>query len=566
MKFNKNLYNFITSKKKYICISAVLLLLSILLMLIETLSLISLASLATLMTSNQNLFNSILGIQLKISLFEGLFLVLGIFIFKNLLSIILNYIQSKFFSSIFSEMSQTFFRSFMNSSYQINIKKKPAELIRIINSDIASAIDYIFFSFSLLKELLIIIGMFFIFYFSIGRNIVFFFILFGSLVFLFYRFFNKFLYDITKKYVNSQTKIIKLVNQALGSLKENQVYNNNFSLISNFNKNIVSVKYYNFYKVFISALAKPIFEIVAISGVVIIVIFLSITYTDSNVLLNKVILIFVLTLRIIPSFNAISSNLSGMKVSEIFFNNFFYEVSKIKNLKLNNNKKKFKLDFKKDISLKNINFRFSNKTKPILNNAEFVISKKKSIGIYGHSGSGKTTFLDLVLGLIQADNSILINNQKIEKDFFFDDKNVSYVPQNPYLLDDTIRNNIIFGRHRFKISKRQVFSALKNANLDKFIQSLPLGLETIIGTNGAFLSGGQKQRIVIARALLLDPKILVLDEATSALDENTEKYIIDEILANKNKRTIILISHKKENIEKCEIVYNLSNGILSRIK
>ena len=565
MIINKNLYNFILSKKKYLFYSLIILILSIILMLVEAFALLSLASLGTHIANGKILLNSFLGLKIKISLFETLFIVLAIFIIKNFLSILLNFIQSRFFSNMFSEMSTILFESFVDSSYQENIKKKPSELIRIINSDISAAIDYIFFYFSLIKELLIVMGLLFIFYFSDSYAIIIFFIFFGFVASFFYKLFKNFLIDITKKYVKGQTEIIKLVSQTFGSLKENQVYNNKPTLIKNFNKSTFLIKYYNFYKVFIASLSKPVFEIVAITAIVLIVIFLSINTSDPVELLNKIILVFIVALRSVPSFNSISSNLSGIKVGEVFFNNFYYDVQKVKNSNIKNFKK-FKLNVKKNINLKKINFRYSDNSNLIIKNAEFIIAKNKSIGIYGHSGSGKTTFVDLILGLIYNKNEFLINNKKFNGKFFFDDKKIGYVPQNPYLLDDTIKNNIIFGRERHKISNMQVFHSVKLAKLDKFIDSLPLKLNTVIGNNGSYLSGGQKQRIVIARALLLDPKILVLDEATNALDPKTENLIINEILSNKKNRTIILISHKIENIKKCDIVYKLSNGILKRTK
>lgn len=565
MIINKNLYNFILSNNKYLFYSSIILILSIILMLIEAFALLSLASLGTQLANGKILLNSFLGFKINISLFETLLIVLTVFIIKNLMTVLHNFIQTRFFSNMFSEMSTVLFKSFIHSSYQENIKKKPSELIRIINSDISAAIDYIFFYFSLIKEFLIVIGMLFIFYFSDSYTIIFFFIFFSIVALFFYKLFKNFLINITKKYVRGQTEIIKLVSQTFGSLKENHVYNNKPTLIKSFNKSIFFIKYYNFYKVFIASLSKPVFEIIAITAVVFIVIFLSLKAIDPVELLNKIILVFVVALRSIPSFNAISSNFTGIKVGEVFFNNFYLDVEKVK--KSNpKNFKKLKLSFKKNIKLEKINFKYSDNSNLIIRDAEFVIEKNKSIGIYGQSGSGKTTFVDYILGLIYFENEFLINNKKFSGNFFFDEKKIGYVPQDPYLLEDTIKNNIIFGRERFKISNKQVLHSVKLVKLTKFINSLPFKLNTVIGNNGSNLSGGQKQRIVLARALLLDPEILVLDEATNALDTKTENLIINEILSDKKNRTIILISHKMENIKKCDIVYKLSNGILKRTK
>ena len=187
------------------------------------------------------------------------------------------------------------------------------------------------------------------------------------------------------------------------------------------------------------------------------------------------------------------------------------------------------------------------------------IKKGDCIGIIGDSGSGKSTFIDILSGLIEPEeNSILID--KTDLKLFIDDwkKNIGYVSQHLFLIDDTIKNNIAFGKKEIDLSLLN--KAVKSSMLEDFVSNLPNNLNTSVGELGKKISGGQRQRIGIARALYKDPEILVFDEATNALDPNTEKNIMSTIYNLKNKKTIIIISHKFNILNKCDKIFQIIEG------
>lgn len=194
-----------------------------------------------------------------------------------------------------------------------------------------------------------------------------------------------------------------------------------------------------------------------------------------------------------------------------------------------------------------------------------VIPVGKSIGIVGASGSGKTTAIDILLGLLppQAGN-VLVDGVDIRKNYGCWLAHLGYILQMIFMLDDTIRANVAFGISDKEVDDAQVWKALEEAQLKEFVQSLPDGLDTTIGERGVRLSGGQRQRIGIARALYMDPDLLIFDEATSALDNETEAAIMDSINALHGRKTLVIIAHRLTTIEECDIVYRVEHGKIKK--
>ena len=217
--------------------------------------------------------------------------------------------------------------------------------------------------------------------------------------------------------------------------------------------------------------------------------------------------------------------------------------------------------------LKDLEFNYSQEN--ILKNINIKIKKNTVIGLFGKSGSGKSTLVDLILGLRNpSKGKILIDNEKDINDLGQDWRNIiGYVPQNLYLLDDTLKKNIALGINLESIDELKILKAIKSSQLENFVKNnLDKGLETSVGERGVRLSGGQKQRIGIARALYKDPEILIFDEATSALDHDTEKKIIDTINTLKNKKTIIIISHRLSALNICDTIYELKDKTINIFK
>jgi ABC-type multidrug transport system fused ATPase/permease subunit len=219
------------------------------------------------------------------------------------------------------------------------------------------------------------------------------------------------------------------------------------------------------------------------------------------------------------------------------------------------------------IKLDNIYYRYPDSSMDILSDVSLFIPASSSVAIIGTSGAGKTTLVDIILGILKPSSGyIKVDNVDIYENLANWQAQIGYIPQTIYLSDDTIRSNVAFGSDYDDIDDERVWDALEKAQLKSFVKALPEGYDTLIGENGVRLSGGQRQRIGIARALYRDPSVLVLDEATSALDSNTEAEIMRVVrtIQKESNKTVIIIAHRMSTIQNSDYCFKIEKGILTR--
>ena len=286
--------------------------------------------------------------------------------------------------------------------------------------------------------------------------------------------------------------------------------------------------------------------------------------------LTPIISVFALAaMRLMPCANRINNQLTNLAYFEPFVlgisDNLQDEINNPDYVKEFSSKEVKKLPVEKEIVLKDITYAYPNTEVLIFNKANMTIPVGSAVGIVGSSGAGKTTIVDILLGLLNLrDGKILADGVDVQTQYYGWLKNIGYIPQMIFMLDDTIRKNVAFGIPEEEIDDERVMQALKEAQLDEFVKGLPDGLDTTIGERGIRLSGGQRQRIGIARALYEDPEILILDEATSALDNDTEAAIMESINHFQGKKTLVIIAHRLQTIEKCDMVFRVENAQILR--
>ena len=323
-----------------------------------------------------------------------------------------------------------------------------------------------------------------------------------------------------------------------------------------------AVQKYNLY----NSTPRLLIETVAIAGMIGYMLFLMQTGVSIRQVAPSLSVLALAAARLLPSANRINTYTTSIA----YFEPFFMNVSDHLQAEIHDEDMTYdehvyrrretveKLPLHREISLESISYKYPNTDVYILKEANLKIPVGKSVGIVGTSGAGKTTIVDVLLGLLApAEGRILADGVEVRAHYKEWLKNIGYIPQTIFMLDSTIRKNVAFGVPDDEIEEERVWAALKEAQLDTYIRSLPDGLDTSIGERGIRLSGGQRQRIGIARALYEDPEVMVLDEATSALDGETEAAIMESINRLHGKKTLVIIAHRLTTIEKCDLVYRV---------
>ena len=363
--------------------------------------------------------------------------------------------------------------------------------------------------------------------------------------------------------------LYKWIDQSVMGIKEIKIARKENYFINEYSKcgagYVSAVQRYNLY----NATPRLLIETTAIASMVLYLMIQIIGGTGARDILPQITLLAMVAMRLIPCANRINNHLTSIS----YFEPFFMGVSdnlqeEIRDENIDYDEKTYqkkteveKLDIKKDIVLKDITYKYPNTDVLIFDHADMTIPVGKSVGIVGTSGAGKTTVVDILLGLLQIETgSILADGVEVREHYASWLKNIGYIPQTIFMIDSTIRKNVAFGCPDEDIDDDKVWEALREAQLDEFVRGLPEGLDTSIGERGIRLSGGQRQRIGIARALFEDPEVLVLDEATSALDNETEAAIMDSINRLHGRKTLIIIAHRLQTIEKCDMVYRVAGG------
>ncbi len=326
-----------------------------------------------------------------------------------------------------------------------------------------------------------------------------------------------------------------------------------------------AVQKYNLY----NSTPRLLIETIAIAGMIGYMLFVMAQGTSLTSLLPQLTVLAAAAARLLPSANRINNYLTSIAYFEPFLDNVSENLQdEIHDESISYNSEDYrtkaqteKLPVHNSINLKDITYKYPNTDKYILDGADMEIPVGKSVGIVGTSGAGKTTIVDVLLGLLEPEKGrILADGVDVKTNYKGWLKNVGYIPQTIFMTDSTIRKNVAFGVPEDEIDDAKVWQALSEAALDSFVKELPEGLDTEIGERGIRLSGGQRQRIGIARALFEDPEVLVLDEATSALDNDTEAAIMDSINRLHGKKTLVIIAHRLQTIEKCDMIYGIKDG------
>ena len=461
------------------------------------------------------------------------------------------------------DLKNKLFENYIYSPYQFFLNRNPATLARNVVLDCNNVIEVILRLILFLKEvlLLVFITLLLLMVNPISSLSIMFMLLLASLVFITLT--KNMMFSAGKKIHSASGSTLVYLQETFGSIKELKILNKHLFSSNRFNKAMKTEEYNRALSGFIQTLPRTFLELISITVIVILIIFLINQKGSFDLIIPTLTLFVVGMARMIPAYNSITQSVSAirnLRFSYDFISNELKNFDKNNKALSDKNKNNIFPAFKNKININNVYFSYQT-NRAVLKDINIEIKKNTKVGIVGPSGSGKSTLLDLITGLHSPEKGkILCDNIDIDTNKPGWQKKLGYVPQTIYLLDDTIKNNIAFGIEEDQINKSQVFESLEKSQLIEFINSLPEKENTIIGNNGIRLSGGQRQRLGIARALYSNPEIIIFDEATSSLDIENEKKIMEDIDKFSKNKTIIIITHRLNSVINCETIYVLKDG------
>lgn len=496
--------------------------------------------------------------------------IIVIYILKNLFLIYVYDLTYRFAYYGKKKMQNTLMNYYIGKDYTFFLNINSSELIRNINTDpemfytavqntlqliTELVVSTLIIAYLLVKDIAITIGV------AVSVGVMFLFMVKGL---------RKILMRYGDERRTYSANMLKCMQQAFGGIKEIKIANREKYFQNDFEKQNEIYTYVIKQNAFLSSIPKPIMEALCIAGLMaVIAVKVGVGNADSKQFVAILGVFAAAAFKLLPSVNKISSYFAAIVHNGVVIDKVRDEYREIheheKNIGLSSDGKAEETEHKiitlnNEIKVENLEFSYPDTEVPVLSNVSIKISKNCSAAFIGPSGAGKTTFVDLILGILTPQKGkITVDNIDIHEGMRSWHDKIGYIPQTIYMLDDTIRNNIAFGDTE-EINDERIWEALKQAQLDEFIREMEDGLDTVIGEAGVRLSGGQRQRIGIARALYRKPEVLVLDEATSALDNETEAAVMEAIDSLQGKMTMLIIAHRLSTIQNCDIVYKVDNG------
>ena len=491
--------------------------------------------------------------------------VIIVYIIKNFFLIILGDFKNRYFNRLERDLSTMMFSTYIYRPYQFFTDTDTASIERGITSDISGVSSSVTAFCILLNELMtcLMLGLALIIispFIAISTIEIAFFITLFMVKFL-----RKKISICGESARNSYIKKGKLIIETIGGIKEIEVVKRQEAFINKFkNYSFEASRTNSKYQTY-CILPSRITEIFFIAGLVIVVLASYLYIENVDMLMAQLSALAVASLRILPSVGNITNAINMLVFNRPSVENAYFNIVRNslreENNNINESLSSTRKHFVSKLSIENISWKYSEELPFVLNDVSLTIEKGQSIGLIGESGNGKTTLADIILGLyIPQRGQILVDGMSIHDKSTMWHKMIGYVPQNIYLYDDTIKNNILFGINEVDCDEERLLRVVKESQMEEFISELPNGINTVLGERGIRISGGQRQRIAIARALYQDPDILVMDEATSALDNDTENAVMDAINKFKGNKTLIIVAHRLSTLAKCDRIFEIING------
>lgn len=485
---------------------------------------------------------------------------------KNAFLLLLANEQNRFIAFNRNKLISQVLREFLNRPYEFYLDADIPTVFRLTDSDIPNVFNILMAMISLVSESVVFILLCIVMVIADWRLLLFLIVVFGILSFLILKVLKPRLSELGEKNQTIQSRIAKWRIQAIYGIKDVKVLHREAFFADNYESNGKIGAGYAKKHAVLNNVPRLLIETIFMASILgYIILYISLG-NEASTLVSMLTAFGVAAIRMMPSVNRINTYMTDITYFKPCLD-YVYENMNINEISRRNNQTLKPVDASKTmqlhdkIELCDIVYAYPNTDKLIFDRANMAIPYGKSVGIMGPSGAGKSTIVDILLGLLKVrEGSITCDGVNIFDNYPAWLSQIGYIPQSIYLVDEPVRNNIAFGIADDEIDDERIWQALEEAQLKEFIKGLPEGLDTAIGDRGVRISGGQRQRLGIARALYHNPEILVFDEATSALDNETEAAVMEAINSFHGRKTMVIIAHRLNTIEKCDIIYKVDEG------
>ncbi len=492
------------------------------------------------------------------------------YVLKNAYLLLLTSEQNRFISVNRNKLISQVLREFLNRPYEFYLDADIPTVFRLTDSDIPNVFGILMAIISLASEVVVFVLICGVLIVTDWKLVLVLIFISGIVTLVLFKVLKPKLNSLGMTNQAIQSRIAKWRIQAIYGIKDVKVLHRESFFADNYESNgKIGAKLNQKYAI-INALPRILIEtifMVSILGYLVVCVALG---DDMTQMLPTLTAFGLAAVRLLPCVNRINTYLTDISyfrpcLDYVYENMNINEISKKTNQTLLPVDETKTMQLRNKIELKDIVYAYPNTDTLIFNHADMEIPYGKSIGIMGPSGAGKSTIVDILLGLLKVhEGQILCDGDNVFENYPAWLAQIGYIPQSIYLVDEPIRNNIAFGIADDEIDDNRIWQVLEEAQLKEFIQTLPEGLDTTIGDRGVRLSGGQRQRLGIARALYHNPEILVFDEATSALDNETEAAVMEAINSFHGKKTMVIIAHRLNTIEKCDMIYKVEGGKITQ--
>ncbi len=492
------------------------------------------------------------------------------YILKNAYLLLLTSEQNRFISVNRNRLISQVLREFLNRPYEFYLDADIPTVFRLTDSDIPNVFGILMAIISLASEVVVFVLICGVLIVTDWKLVLVLIFISGIVTLVLFKVLKPKLNSLGMTNQAIQSRIAKWRIQAIYGIKDVKVLHRESFFADNYESNgKIGAKLNQKYAI-INALPRILIEtifMVSILGYLVVCVALG---DDMTQMLPTLTAFGLAAVRLLPCVNRINTYLTDISyfrpcLDYVYENMNINEISKKTNQTLLPVDETKTMQLRNRIELKDIVYAYPNTDTLIFDHADMEIPYGKSIGIMGSSGAGKSTIVDILLGLLKVhEGQILCDGDNVFDNYPAWLAQIGYIPQSIYLVDEPIRNNIAFGIADDEIDDNRIWQVLEEAQLKEFIQTLPEGLDTTIGDRGVRLSGGQRQRLGIARALYHNPEILVFDEATSALDNETEAAVMEAINSFHGKKTMVIIAHRLNTIEKCDMIYKVEGGKITQ--